>query len=55
MIHEDTNHIQALDLVGRKLPMKGGRHVLPEYRKLVAIIEAGTANLMEFEVEELES
>ncbi len=156
MIYEGTNHIQALDLVGRKLPMKGGRllkvfseevtatiaeakgdarmaelvgpveevagaltkvtmelsarvqenpevvgaiaspylnlfalatlghvwlrmvkyaldhehpraatkvktaryymrNVLPEYRKLVAIVEAGTSNLMEFEVEELAS
>ncbi|MEC9399597.1 MAG: acyl-CoA dehydrogenase C-terminal domain-containing protein [Myxococcota bacterium] len=25
MIYEGTNHIQALDLVGRKLPMKNGR------------------------------
>ncbi|MCA9549678.1 MAG: acyl-CoA dehydrogenase C-terminal domain-containing protein [Myxococcales bacterium] len=25
MIYEGTNHIQALDLVGRKLPMHGGR------------------------------
>jgi hypothetical protein len=25
MIYEGTNHIQALDLLGRKLPMKGGR------------------------------
>ncbi|MCO4768896.1 MAG: acyl-CoA dehydrogenase C-terminal domain-containing protein [Deltaproteobacteria bacterium] len=25
MIYEGTNHIQALDLVGRKLPMKGGQ------------------------------
>ncbi len=25
MIYEGTNHVQALDLVGRKLPMKGGR------------------------------
>jgi len=25
MIYEGTNHIQALDLVGRKLPSKGGR------------------------------
>ncbi len=25
MIYEGTNHIQALDLVGRKLPRKGGR------------------------------
>ena len=25
MIYEGTNHIQALDLVGRKLPMAGGR------------------------------
>jgi alkylation response protein AidB-like acyl-CoA dehydrogenase len=25
MIYEGTNHIQALDLVGRKLPMNGGR------------------------------
>ena len=28
MIYEGTNHIQALDLVGRKLPMKGGRLML---------------------------
>ena len=27
MIYEGTNHIQALDLVGRKLPAKGGRAV----------------------------
>ena len=27
MIYEGTNHIQALDLVGRKLPMHGGRLV----------------------------
>ncbi len=27
MIYEGTNHIQALDLVGRKLPMNGGRPV----------------------------
>ncbi len=27
MIYEGTNHIQALDLVGRKLPMGGGRLV----------------------------
>ena len=28
MIYEGTNHIQALDLVGRKLPMKGGKLLL---------------------------
>ena len=27
MIYEGTNHIQALDLVGRKLPMGGGELV----------------------------
>lgn len=27
MIYEGTNHIQALDLVGRKVPMNGGRAV----------------------------
>ena len=28
MIYEGTNHIQALDLVGRKLMMHGGRYLM---------------------------
>ena len=38
MIYEGTNHIQALDLVGRKLPMGGGRLIMTyaaEVRKTV--------------------
>ncbi len=34
MIYEGTNHVQALDLVGRKLPMKGGR-LLMTFQKRV--------------------
>jgi len=39
MIYEGTNHIQALDLIGRKLPMNGGRAVMAfaaEVQKLIA-------------------
>ncbi len=39
MIYEGTNGIQALDLVGRKLAMNGGRGL----RALLALIEAGIA------------
>lgn len=35
MIYEGTNHVQALDLVGRKLPEGSGR-LLTRYAKLVA-------------------
>ncbi|MCC6318006.1 MAG: acyl-CoA dehydrogenase C-terminal domain-containing protein [Gemmatimonadaceae bacterium] len=34
MIYEGTNHVQALDLVGRKLPEGGGR-LLQRYAKIV--------------------
>ncbi len=39
MIYEGTNGIQALDLVGRKLAMNGGRGL----RALLALVEAGIA------------
>ncbi len=42
-IYEGTNGIQALDLVGRKLPMKGGEVV----RRFLAEIEALDADLAE--------
>ena len=34
MIYEGTNHIQALDLVGRKIPMHDGR-LLKKYQKVI--------------------
>jgi alkylation response protein AidB-like acyl-CoA dehydrogenase len=40
MIYEGTNHIQALDLVGRKLPRHGGRAFGVFVRELSRAIEA---------------
>ncbi len=41
MIYEGTNHIQALDLVGRKLPMNGGRAVRVFSSRITDIIRSG--------------
>jgi len=38
MIYEGTNHIQALDLIGRKLPSKGGRAMMTFNKKITAFI-----------------
>jgi len=38
MIYEGTNHIQALDLVGRKLPMGGGRLMRGFAEEVTALI-----------------
>ncbi|MCB9778573.1 MAG: acyl-CoA dehydrogenase [Alphaproteobacteria bacterium] len=43
MIYEGTNHIQALDLVGRKLPMGGGRLLQRFAGEVTAQIEAAGA------------
>jgi alkylation response protein AidB-like acyl-CoA dehydrogenase len=40
MIYEGTNHIQALDLVGRKLPRKGGRLVMAFQKRVQQTMEA---------------
>ena len=40
MIYEGTNHIQALDLVGRKLPMGGGRLMKVFAGEVMAAISA---------------
>ncbi len=40
MIYEGTNHIQALDLVGRKLAMKKGRLVMTFQKRVQQTIEA---------------
>lgn len=40
MIYEGTNHIQALDLVGRKLPMNNGRAVQLFNAKVTELIRA---------------
>lgn len=39
MIYEGTNHIQALDLVGRKLPRKGGRLLMNFAGEVQSLIE----------------
>ncbi len=44
MIYEGTNHIQALDLVGRKLPMHGGRLYERFGKRVRETIEAAKAN-----------
>ncbi len=38
MIYEGTNHVQALDLVGRKLPMGGGRLMQGFAAEITAVI-----------------
>jgi hypothetical protein len=40
MIYEGTNGIQALDLVGRKLPMKGGAPLMAWFGDLRAFVKA---------------
>jgi len=40
MIYEGTNHIQALDLVGRKLPMHGGRLMQVFAGEITALLRA---------------
>ena len=41
MIYEGTNHIQALDLVGRKLVIGGGR-LLRNFQKEISVLLAET-------------
>ena len=43
MIYEGTNHIQALDLVGRKLPLGGGRLLQQFAAEVTATIEQASA------------
>jgi hypothetical protein len=43
MIYEGTNHVQALDLVGRKLPEGGGRLLTRYARELTAEVTACAA------------
>ncbi len=40
MIYEGTNGVQALDLVGRKLPAEGGRLVKRYFARVAALLEA---------------
>lgn len=44
MIYEGTNHIQALDLVGRKLPKDNGRLIRIFNDRVTQIIRAGKEN-----------
>jgi hypothetical protein len=50
MIYEGTNHIQALDLVGRKLPRKGGR-LLQTFQKRVMAETQAAGRLTEITME----
>jgi alkylation response protein AidB-like acyl-CoA dehydrogenase len=40
MIYEGTNHIQALDLIGRKLPAKGGRAMMAFNQQITDFIRS---------------
>ena len=44
MIYEGTNGIQALDLVGRKLPAHAGRYLRAFFHPVAAFIEANTSD-----------
>jgi alkylation response protein AidB-like acyl-CoA dehydrogenase len=44
MIYEGTNHIQALDLVGRKLPMHGGRLMRVFAAEITALLREASAH-----------
>ncbi len=44
MIYEGTNHIQALDLVGRKMPMHGGRLMQRFAGKITELIRKHSAD-----------
>jgi alkylation response protein AidB-like acyl-CoA dehydrogenase len=44
MIYEGTNHIQALDLIGRKLPYKGGRAMMSFSKRITAFIKENSDN-----------
>jgi alkylation response protein AidB-like acyl-CoA dehydrogenase len=50
MIYEGTNGVQALDLVGRKLPAEGGRAVMSFFAEIDAYVaaQAGDATLQPF-------
>jgi alkylation response protein AidB-like acyl-CoA dehydrogenase len=47
-IYEGTNAVQALDLVGRKLPMEGGRLVRRFFELVKADIDAADPSMEEF-------
>ena len=40
MIYEGANGVQALDLVGRKLPKDGGRAIMAFFGEIVAVSRA---------------
>ncbi|MDA0720132.1 MAG: acyl-CoA dehydrogenase C-terminal domain-containing protein [Proteobacteria bacterium] len=44
MIYEGANGIQALDLVGRKLALDGGKHVMAFFEMIKTFIKANEAN-----------
>ncbi len=44
MIYEGANGIQALDLVGRKLALDGGKHVMAFFEMIKTIIKENEAN-----------
>lgn len=43
-IYEGTNHIQALDLVGRKLGLAGGAHAQALFKDIQAFVQANRAH-----------
>jgi alkylation response protein AidB-like acyl-CoA dehydrogenase len=43
-IYEGTNHIQAMDLVGRKLGQNGGRHAMEFFQDVMTFVAAHSAH-----------
>jgi alkylation response protein AidB-like acyl-CoA dehydrogenase len=43
-IYEGTNHIQSMDLVGRKLGQNGGRHAMEFFGDLMGFVAANSAH-----------
>ena len=43
-IYEGTNHIQAMDLVGRKLGQNGGRHTMEFFQDVMGFVAANGAH-----------
>src|SRR5690606_10999135 len=44
MIYEGTNGVQALDLVGRKLPSNGGRAIMSWFGEIDAFVSENSGN-----------
>jgi hypothetical protein len=55
MVYEGTNGVQALDLVGRKLPQEGGRLITRFLDPVLEFIESNTEDEMQTFIEPLQA